>query len=155
MKLRRFWAIGGEVPQLSVCELLSWRLSFLPPQRSCGKVMFLHLSVILFTRVSATPPHPLGRQPPRQTPPRADTHLLAGTPPPPDRHPPVQCMMGYGKQVRGTHPTGMQSFVPYVQLLCSKWLTYNFITRWHEIIVSTPCSWVTLCKIIQKNKLMM
>ena len=36
------------------------------PQRSCGKVMFLHLCVILFTgAVSATPPG--------QTPPWADT----------------------------------------------------------------------------------
>ena len=44
------------------------------PQRSYGKVMFLHLSVILFTGVSATPTpgkthpplgrHPLGRHPP-------------------------------------------------------------------------------------------
>ena len=58
------------------------------PQRSCGKVVFLHLSVILFTgscladAPKQTPP--LGRHPawadnsprqtlPRQTPPQADT----------------------------------------------------------------------------------
>ena len=41
-------------------------------QRSCGKVIFLHLSRILFTGVCVS-----GRHPPRQTPP------WAGTPPPP------------------------------------------------------------------------
>ena len=43
------------------------------PQRSCGKVMFLHLSVILFTEgVSDRPAWantPLGSHPPQQTPP--------------------------------------------------------------------------------------
>ena len=58
--------------------------------------MFLHLSVILFTGGVAIPPwadtpHPLGRPPPGQTP------------------PPAQCMLGYGQQTGGTHPTGMQS----------------------------------------------
>ena len=45
------------------------------PQRSCGKVMFLQASVILFTGegVWQNTPHPLGR-PPRQIPsPWADT----------------------------------------------------------------------------------
>ena len=28
---------------------------------------------------------------------------------PPGRHPPVQCMLGYGQQAGSTHPTGMQS----------------------------------------------
>ena len=50
-------------------------------------------------------PHtPLG-WPPGQTPPWAGT--------PPSRHPgqtpPAQCMLGYGQQAGGTHPTGMQS----------------------------------------------
>ena len=35
--------------------------------------------------------------PPGQTHPRADT--------------PVQCMLGYGQQAGGTHPTGMQSCI--------------------------------------------
>ena len=76
---------------------------FYRPQRSCGKVMFLHLSVILFT--GGLPPpwadtsicrHPsgqtppwadtpwadisLGRHPPGQTPTWADTHPWADTP---------------------------------------------------------------------------
>ena len=65
---------------------------------------------------------------PRQTPPWADTPLWADTPP--GRHPtcpvhagihtllsspcwdthsPVQCMLGYGQQAGGMHPTGMHS----------------------------------------------
>ena len=60
------------------------------PQWSWGKVMFLHLSVILFTGgISHTFP---GRHPS----PQADTA------------PSVQCMLGYGQQAGGTHPTGMQ-----------------------------------------------
>ena len=89
--------------------------------------MFLHLSVILFTgEVCHTPlpwaDTPWGRHPPGQTPGqippwadpphRADT-LLGRHPPgqthPSDRHPPAQCMLGYGQQADGTHPTGMQS----------------------------------------------
>ena len=60
------------------------------PQRSCGKVMFLHLSVILFTRGVSN------RHLPGQTPPWADTGLplladtglplLADTPPQGDDH---------------------------------------------------------------------
>ena len=29
--------------------------------------------------------------------------------PPPGRHPPAQCMLGYGQQAGGTHPTGMHT----------------------------------------------
>ena len=73
-------------------RLLPYR--YYRPHRSCGKVMFLHLSVILSTGgVCQTPPtsgthlldrHPLGRQPPGQTSPQ-DT------------------------AVDGTHLTGMHS----------------------------------------------
>ena len=44
-------------------------------QRSCGKVMILHLSVILFTGCGVCHTHfPLGKHPPwANTPPRADT----------------------------------------------------------------------------------
>ena len=47
-----------------------------------------------------TPPHP-GQIPPGQTPPWADTPL--------GRHPPARCMLGYGQQAGGTHPTGMHT----------------------------------------------
>ena len=54
-------------------------------QRSCGKVMFLHLSVILFTGGGVHPPgrHPLTDTPPRQTLPSP----WADTPPPLDTQP--------------------------------------------------------------------
>ena len=68
-------------------------INFYRPQRSCGKVMFLHLSVILSTGgcLADTPP---GRHPPRADtlPPRADT-------PPPET----------ATAGDGTHPTGMHS----------------------------------------------
>ena len=60
--------------------------------------MFLHLSVILFTGgclplPGQTPP------PPGQTPPLPSAEI----------HPPAQCMLGYGQQAGGMHPTGMHS----------------------------------------------
>ena len=95
--------------------------------------MLLHLSVILFTGRSAIHPqadtplgrHPLGGPPwadtpladtpqadapwadtpPGQTSPPADTPL--GQTPLLGRHSPAQCMIGYGQQAGGTHPTGM------------------------------------------------
>ena len=78
------------------------------PQRSCGKVMFLHVSVILFTGGGRqTPlagrhplPPPLGRHPP------AGRHNLPGTPTPVD----------------GTHPTGMHSCFNFSLV---QWLKYS------------------------------
>ena len=52
---------------------------FYRPQQSCGKVMFLHLSVILFTE--GLPYPPLGRHPQGRQPPWANTS-------------PAQCMLG-------------------------------------------------------------
>ena len=70
---------------------------YLPPENEVwGKVIFLHLSVILFTGGVPGQVHPLGRY-----------TLLAGTPP--GRYIPRQCMLGYGQQAGGTHPTGMHS----------------------------------------------
>ena len=57
---------------------------------SCGKVMFLQVSVILLTGDGGTCPIACW-----------DT-------------PPVQCMLGYGQQTGGTHPTGMQSCLTFV-----------------------------------------
>ena len=59
-------------------------LAFYSPQCSCGKVMFLHVSVILSTRgVSAR--HPLGQTPPGQTLPLG-RHPLLGRHSPSDSH---------------------------------------------------------------------
>ena len=62
-----------------------------------------------------TPPgtrgrHPLDGQPNGQTPP-GQTH-------PPWTDPPAQCMMGYGQQAGGTHPTGMHSCLPMQSPFC-------------------------------------
>ena len=102
----------------------------LPANEVWGKVIFLHLSVILFTggvpgqvpHGTGTPPwqvHPLGRYPHpsplgRYTPPWADT--------PPGRYTPLGRYTPspgavhagrYGQQAGGMHPTGIHS--------CSRW----------------------------------
>ena len=77
------------------------------PQRSWGKVMFLHVSVILFTWGSASvhagiPPTSGSRTPPEQTPPPG-----VDNPPPPA---PGRLHAGrYGREAGGTHLTGMHS----------------------------------------------
>ena len=77
----------------------------LPPANEVwGKVISLHLSVILFT----------GGGVPGKVPTRAGTPPWQVTPPgryiPPGRYPcgkyPRQCMLGYSQQAGGTHPTG-------------------------------------------------
>ena len=63
--------------------------------------MFLHVSVCPRGEGVCLPHYMLGYTPPRQTPPDADT--------PQADTPPAQCMLGYGQQAGGTHPTGMHS----------------------------------------------
>ena len=62
------------------------------PQRSCGKVMFLHVPVILFGGGLSAPLGSLGRPHPGQTPPGQmpclDRHLS------PADTPTAQCMLG-------------------------------------------------------------
>ena len=76
------------------------------PSGNCDKVMFSHLSVILFTDIPQ-------QTPPRQTPPQADMplgrHPQADTPlgRPPGRHPPPETVIA----ADGTHPTGMHSCI--------------------------------------------
>ena len=108
-------------------------------QRSCGKVMFLHLSVIVSTAGGCLPPpwadtplsrdpwadtpsadtppgrpplgrHPPGKHPPEQTPPG---QIPPGQIPPGQTPPPAQCILGYGQQAGGTHPTGTHSCYVY------------------------------------------
>ena len=82
-------------------------INIFPPANEVRlKVMFLHLSVILFTcggclphcMLGYTPPR--GQTPPEQTLPRADTLL--------GRHHPADST-GYGQQAGGMHPTGMHT----------------------------------------------
>ena len=96
-------------------ESTSVNKASLPPANEVwGKVIFLYLSVILFTG-GYRQVHPLGRYTPlpgqihppgRYTPPWAGTPSWAGTP---HGRYPQQCMLGYGQQTGGTHPTGMHS----------------------------------------------
>ena len=111
-----------------VCDC---RKYYYRPQRSCGKVMFLHLSVILSRGGQGVcHTHPWADTPWADTPsPWADTlpgqrplarHPLGIHPPghtPPGQTPPGQCMLGYGQQAGGTHPTGMQSWYKLFQTL--------------------------------------
>ena len=87
------------------CRYDSSFTGFYRPQTKFAKVMFLHLSVILFTGGKY-----LGRCPPGRYTPLGRYTLRAGTPP--GRYTPAhprQCMLGYGQQAGGTHPTGMHS----------------------------------------------
>ena len=88
------------------------------PQRSWGKVMFLHLSVILFTGGIFCLSACWDIDPSRSRPPGADTLLPgadlptgADTPHPRSRHPPPGAVHAgrYGQQEGGTHPTGMHT----------------------------------------------
>ena len=73
------------------------------PQRSCGKVMFLHLSVILFTGGGGVCQIPSRRHPPPgQTHPWADT--LPGQTP----------IQQTATAADGMHPTGMHSCFMFV-----------------------------------------
>ena len=127
------------------------------PQRSWGKVMFLHVSVILFRGGLAhcmlgythppreqEPPHtrhPLEQAPQEQTPPEADTprsrhppgadtpqEQTSGT-----RHPPSAVHAGrYGQQAGGMHATGMQSsFLVCYEMTHSHHCSQSFEPRWY------------------------
>ena len=84
------------------------------PQRSCGKVMFLHLSVILFTGGMA------------------DTALGRYSP---SRHPPLP-LKQTATTADGTNPTGMHCCCLKVSLYrrhqffsTSAWLLWHFLTK--------------------------
>ena len=90
-------------------ESISVKASY-DPQRSWGKVMFLHVSVILFTGGGCLSHCMLGyspgtRHPPQTRHPQSRQPLGADTPP-------SAVHAGrYRQQASGTHPTGMQSCV--------------------------------------------
>ena len=75
--------------------------------------MFLYVSVILSTegeylgRYTPWQVHPPGQVPPGRYPP-GQVHPAARYTPR-QVHPQPQCMLGYGQQAGGTHPTGMHS----------------------------------------------
>ena len=75
------------------------------PQRSCDKVMFLHLSVILFTGERVSSRHPPGSRHRREQ--TVDTPCPRVDPPPEQTSPPPR---ETATAADGTHPTGMHSF---------------------------------------------
>ena len=81
-------------------------MSYYRPQSSCGKVMFLHLSVILFTAGWLSARHPPDQ---RQTPPgpEADTTWTRG------RHPPSG---DTATAADDTHPTAFLFWESYLTL---------------------------------------
>ena len=88
-------------------------------KRSGGKVMFLHLSVILSTGVVSAPVHagihPLGRHPTGRHPPTPPGHTPLQPDSPPGRHPPGQTHpQQTATAADGTHPTGMHSYYDWV-----------------------------------------
>ena len=92
---------------------LKWTSVCYRPQRSCGKVMFLHVSVILSRGVSAR--HPLGKQTrPRQTPPPPGQ-----TPPDPPwaDTPPGQTPLPSDGHCSGWHASYWNTFLFYLAIL--------------------------------------
>ena len=99
--------------------------------------MFLHVSVFTWASISragtSQPPgkvhlHPSGQVHPQAgTPPRAGTPSQAGTPPQAGTPSPPQCMLGYGQQVGGTHPTEMHSCDYKISLFLLDWLCQHDI----------------------------
>ena len=104
--------IAVRIPK-SIFIMKTGQDKFLPPANEVwGKVIFLHLSVILFTvgegglpqcMLGFAPPPGADTPPWEQTPPGADTPLEQASP-----H--AVHAGRYGQQAGGTHPTEMQSF---------------------------------------------
>ena len=95
------------------------------PQRSCDKVMFLHLSVILFTGRLADPPgqtRPLGRHQPSRQP---QAHPLGSHPwadTPVGRHPPL-CAV----------PAGIWSRSERYASYWNAFLFFDFFSLWRSV----------------------
>ena len=93
------------------------------PQRSWGKVMFLHVSAILFTGGGVCLSSCWDTLSQTRHPPGPDTSPDQNPPPPKEQTPcgtrPPKAVHGgrYGQQAGGTHPTGMHTcFTIFVQL---------------------------------------
>ena len=90
------------------------RHTFLPPANEVHRCLSVHRGVCPIACWD-TPRPPADTPPPGQTPLSwADTAPLGRHPPQADTLlwadiPPTQCMLGYGQQAGGMHPTGMHS----------------------------------------------
>ena len=118
------------------------------PQRSWGEVMFLHMSVILFTGVGGwgvdqmqAPPRDQRQAPPprpeappwEQTPPQ----YQGQAPSPPGPGTPTLHAGRYGQRAGGMHPTGMQS------CFTVHWCIVDTILRIKRVHHLPPC--VMIC----------
>ena len=120
------------------------------PPRSCGKVMFSQVSVILFTEgVWQTPP--LGRHPPGRHPPWADIPpaqcMLGYTPcpvhtgihmPPAQcmlgyTHTPAKCMLGYTPLPRRPLQRTVRILLKYILVLMNKSSSFTLFFRQHNL----------------------
>ena len=116
------------------------------PQRSCSKVMFLHLSVILFTGGSASSPGGVchtpwvdlpGQTPPRWTPPHP-VHAGIHTPA-------AQCMLGYTLPLPSACWDTVDKQVVRIQLECI--LVHYEVGNWTVgIQLKYLLFWVCKCK---------
>ena len=106
----------GEKEGNLVKMAVGWKLTFFlfpnifnARKRSCDKVMFLHLSVILFTGGSATP-HPLGTHP-------LWAHTPLGTPPLGTHTPHPLCIVHAGiRSTSGRYASYWNAFFLYMYL---------------------------------------
>ena len=98
------------------------------PQRSCGKVMFLHLSVILSMGGGCLPQCMLGYTPPAN-PSWADTPQADNTHTPPGRHPPGQTPPRQTPSRIDTPPAD----TPRPSLQRTVRILLEYILVWHNI----------------------
>ena len=139
-------------------QLLETTCVFTGRNEVVAKVIFLHLSVILFTgggsasmHAGIPPPHradtpPRSRHPPPRSrhPPGADTPLPPPRSwPPREQTPPGKQTPAYGLRAVGTHPTGMHSCFPNGTWILSTCLFHTKMVNilrvnWREAFKNHP-----------------
>ena len=121
-------------------------ISYYRPQRSCGKVMFSQVSVILFTGgLCVCGKHPPRQTPPGQTFPVADIPLgrqptgqtLSG------QTPPAQCMLGH------THllPSACWDTPPAPGSHCSR----RYVSYWNAFLFVVKFTSADMCCLSRNN----
>ena len=100
-------------------------IHFYCPQRTCGKVMFLHLSVSHSVPRGLSATHPPGRHPPSRPP---------GQTSPLGIHLAVQCMLGYGQKAGGMHPTRMNNCFSILSI-SNDGIFIHFSCLWFSCVV--------------------
>ena len=96
------------------------RIIFLPPATKFAQgYVFTRVCDSVHRGVSATVHAGIQTPPTRGRHSPGRHHLPQADPPgqTPSKHPPAQCMLGYGQQAGDMHPTGMQSSQLYVGVI--------------------------------------